>query len=35
GWLFPEHLMIAFIVYIASSFVFSAHIRFVLLRSDK
>ncbi|ECY5949584.1 O-antigen polymerase, partial [Salmonella enterica subsp. enterica serovar Typhimurium] len=24
-----------FIVYIASSFVFSAHIRFVLLRSDK
>ncbi|MFG5974859.1 polymerase, partial [Salmonella enterica subsp. enterica serovar Pomona] len=25
----------AFMVYIASSFVFSAHIRFVLLRSDK
>ncbi|HFG5076382.1 TPA: O-antigen polymerase, partial [Salmonella enterica subsp. enterica serovar Typhi] len=35
GWLFPEHLMIAFMVYIASSFVFSEHIRFVLLRNNK
>ncbi|MDJ3515406.1 O-antigen polymerase [Salmonella enterica] len=35
GWLFPEHLIIAFMVYIASSFVFSEHIRFVLLRNNK
>ncbi|HFW2537777.1 TPA: hypothetical protein ACIA9V_004396, partial [Salmonella enterica subsp. enterica serovar Saintpaul] len=28
-------LMIAFMVYIASSFVFSEHIRFVLLRNNK
>ncbi|EBD5338982.1 oligosaccharide repeat unit polymerase, partial [Salmonella enterica] len=34
GWLFPEHLMVAFMVYIASSFVFFKRKKFVFLKNS-
>ncbi|EAB6290101.1 O-antigen polymerase [Salmonella enterica] len=34
GWLFPEHLMVAFMVYIASSFVFFNRKKFVFLKNS-
>lgn len=35
GWLFPEHLIVAFMVFLVSSMVISKQVRFTLLKNVK